>query len=500
MEYIPIHGRSFAPVQALSQSQGEEQKRWKAMKVLDSRENRGRVVSIAYNPSTDQECVVTWTNQIEKLRTGDAKETLFRTSSSYNYNSARYRSDGELVVYAVGDRGKVVVSDNQGKHLREFAHHSGSVLDARFTHDKVHIASWGSDRQIVVTKLATQEAIFRAREAHEDTIFAGDVCYDNDNLLASGCGKGIVKIWDIRCEKSVAMIRSICSVSRGISSLRLVPRSFTKLVCGGISGSLQSFDLRITAHQDSVEPLASKNAHSKAVSDMCFYGNNTNVVTVGLDGKLCVSGISDLVALYSHHEACSGITSVDSTSKGEEIAIGFENGAFTRKISANFSSVSGTLDQGIKSHWSRPTKVAEKPRHPSLSASNLNFKDFSFKKALIASLDIHETTEESHEKSDQLFVLLEELFHANTIRIALAGWDESQVSRLLVYLVTHMRHRHRFNLIVHTLEVVNEIYSEELVKSSTVRKIFAGLKKDLQFQLVNIRKCSSLSSMLDCFL
>ncbi|KNH09569.1 U3 small nucleolar RNA-associated protein [Perkinsela sp. CCAP 1560/4] len=499
MEYLPIQGRNFGPAALLTSSQKEEQGEWRKMKVLEKRENRGKVVSISYDPYKEDACVVAWSNDLEGIKAHDAKETMFKINSPFQFNSVRHRSDGALIVYAVGERGKVCVIDNQGKRLREFAHHRGTVLGAVFTCDKVGIASWGVDRQICLTSLATQEPVFSKSDAHDGAIFAGDTSMDNENLLATGCSDGIIKIWDIRLEKSALDIDLGQSGNvGGVSCLKFIPGTSNRIMYGTTLGHLRSVDLRLTNNENTAKLFSASTPHSKAVSDICFSNKATRVITVGLDGKLCISESLELNSLYSSHETCGGLTSVGCIDSGKEIAFGSENGILTRKVSADFTSVTETLfEQGA--HWSLPTQKREIITPVIHKRTDFYLRTFSYKKSLLSALDEYEQKGEDS-KVDNLYPLLEELFQRNALRIALSSWNERDLTRFLVYCITHMRHRQRCALIVSILEVVNEIYSEELIKSETIRDIFGGLKGDLKLYLESIRKSNSLVATIDGFL
>ena len=504
MEYQPIKSRHFGAALSISAVHRDEHNLWSNMKELDGRARRGRVVSIDYSPKSNENSVVAWSNEIECLFPHDAKDTKFKINTPFSYNSAQFRSDGDLIVYTVGDRGKIEVVDRNGKLLRSFIRHTGSATGAVFTVNKINIASWGVDRRLCISDLSTEDLVFNQTDAHLNTIFTGSASWEHQDIVATGCGSGEIKLWDIRHKSPVQVI---CSHSKdAIYKVKFIPgQSSLKLASGSSSGDLRIYDIRkLHAQHENpssinspAEVVCSSRSHSKAISEICFAKEGSRVLTSGFDGKLCIHDTNDLSTIFVSQECKTGITAMGCTNDGSEISIGQDDGKLTRKILKKLHRADTDLTgEDNVLHWSKPLEpVSTTKDHQSLTDKHL--RAFNYKSSLLSALLEYE--KDPSELHDPLYAVIEELLRRNALRIALSGWKEDEVVRLLVYLITHMRHRERCALMITAFEVVHEIYSEELIKSSQISTLYSNMASDVHLFLRNIRRFGELSAVLDSF-
>ena len=508
MDYRPLQGRSWGSPSTLSSTLKDEHNTYSSMKVLEERLKKGRVVSIKYSNDANQSLLVSWNNEMESMNVYDAKETIFRSNTPHSYNSAEFRSDGSLIVYTVGDKGKFEVIDTRGKVLRAFRCHNGSATGATFTSSRVQIASWGVDRKVCLSSLATEQTIHDFNDAHDDTIFSGCASMEHDDMLATGCGSGFIKLWDLREKNAVLSCKAgVDTTNCALYKIKFVPNmSYFHIACGTSSGHLQLFDIRNlgsgasadTSNHPSTFCMRTSQPHAKALSDFCFAKNGSRIISGGLDGRVVVHCTDNLQPIFVSHESLLGISSLGCVEDGSEISIGHENGKLTRKIIQNLHSSQVNLDDGkLQSHWSKPLGPRLRHARSEQTKADAYLRAFSYRKALIAALD---DFEKKRDNADELlYAIIEELLRRKALRIALSAWNEKYLIRFFIYLTTHMRHRGRCLLMVTTIEVICEIYSEEIVKSSKISMIIQSIEKDSELMLDNVQSCGKLTAMLDSF-
>eukprot|EP00759_Apiculatamorpha_spiralis_P013154 PhF_6_TR19944/c0_g1_i4/m.29028/K14549/UTP15; U3 small nucleolar RNA-associated protein 15 len=488
--YKPLIPRNFSSA-TISPEDTIEKQKWQSYRELGSLTKYGHVVAIDYSPSEPHNCLAAWGNDMQAMGPLDNTEITFHASAAHGFHSARYRSDGKLAVFTVGDRGRVQVYDTSGNVIRTFNHHRQIAWGAAFTADKIHVASWSGDRSVLVCSLATEDVVYCAKQAHQDAVKCGDTHPVDKFIFATASSDREIRLWDQRSGNTPSMVLPIPGVAH---TLRFAPLE-NLLVCGVASGAVLVFDPRAPE-----EPVFRLTPHSKAVTAMAFAENGTRLLTGSLDR--CVK-VLDTTKSYKQvctlgHYAC-GVMSVGIAPNGAELAVGREDGTLVRYAADGVSILDDYLqDEPKRQHWARPTPVDATPKtkEPSYDYA---MRSFSYKAALVNALKAvdHTSGGETLDAADAPYAVLEDLMRRNGLRVALAGWTEDEVYTLFTYLLPSLRHRNRTNVVITVLEIVNEIYCEELMKSHRLMTILKALHADLEVHLSNLMEMDSLCASLD---
>jgi len=491
MSYQPLALRSFTSEETLTPAELEEKAQWGSFRDLSSTTKFGRVITTSYNPVCPHSCFVMWSNEMGAMLPLDTEEVVFHQTAPHGYGHARYRRDGEILVYSVGDRGNVHVITKAGDSIKSMQHHRHSVKVVGFTYDKIHVASWGLDCVVNVCSLGTGDIVFTAPQAHSDGCLAGDTHPTESNILCSGSSDNIVKIWDIR-EKGTSQAAMVLPVETAVHSLRFAPQGGDLLACGGVS-TLYVFDRRST------KPVFRVTPHAKAIVDMCFTQDGSRLLTASLDRSFRVMDATNgYRTVFAPAPLPTALTAIAISPDGAEMSIGREDGVLTRRIAGGFRSADDEAADEIgkqprPQHWARSTlnDVGALPRKRE-ARYDYELRSFSYRNALITSLN-----EPKSGDNDVPFAVLEDLLQRNGLRVALAGWNEEEIFLLLKYLIPNMKHRQRTQLIIVVFEIVLEIYCEELVKSERLMTIVRALHADLEVHEANLEEMEIVSAALD---
>lgn len=136
--------------------------------------------------------------------------------------------DGEIAVHCF--------VENTTRETVQFSNHNAAVRSITFTKDGQGIFS-GCSKGTLQKSTPEGKLILRRINAHSDSINVVK-CLD-DNLLATGCDEGVVKIWDCRTRKCISKY----AATDYISDVHYVNEKFTLLSTSG-DGTLCAFDMR----------------------------------------------------------------------------------------------------------------------------------------------------------------------------------------------------------------------------------------------------------------
>lgn len=155
--------------------------------------------------------------------------------------------------------GQISLHNLSSKTASLFSHHQDSCRTLAFSPGGSAIFSGSSDGSLHMTDI-NGKLILRRKLAHDDSINIVK-CLD-ENLVATGCDGGTVRVWDIRTRKRICEY----SATDYISDLHFVPDSKILLSTSG-DGSLCAFELRkkipvFSAHQDGTPLIIQMNLHA----------------------------------------------------------------------------------------------------------------------------------------------------------------------------------------------------------------------------------------------
>lgn len=199
--------------------------------------------------------------------------------------------------------------------------HGAAIRSLCYSESGNYIVTSSSDKSIMVHDSETGKVFLRKKDAHSSAVNVISVL--DDNLLATGDDKGIVKIWDTREKK---MIRKYKENVDYITDFTYVDEKKTLLTTSG-DGCLSIFDIR---HN---KPIAVSANQDEDLLSVCVIKNMTKAAVGTSEGSLLFfnwgdwGDSTDRFTELQHSGSIDSIVQTDDT----QIILGSSDGGI-RKI------------------------------------------------------------------------------------------------------------------------------------------------------------------------
>ena len=240
-------------------------------------------------------------------------------------------SPDQLHVLAGGTDGKIrqwLLSD--GTLVRTFEGHTGSIAEIAISANGQTVCSVGDDKTLQMWK--TADGIRIHALDHPQPVRSLSIAADSTRV-ATACADGLVRVWDIA---SGQLLESFAEHAAGTAatSVRYVNDSLT-LISAGDDKTLQ------TAKSSIIRSLP---VHKGAVRSMATFNGGAQVVTLGVDGRVVLTNVTNGNAerefVTGDHQPGVVATRADN----QRIAAGCESGAVLVWNAGNGDQILQTLN------------------------------------------------------------------------------------------------------------------------------------------------------------
>ncbi|ETE69713.1 U3 small nucleolar RNA-associated protein 15-like protein, partial [Ophiophagus hannah] len=420
---------------------------WKNYKIKEF----GAVNKIDFSPVPPYNYAVTASSRIHIY--GRYSQEPIKTFSRFKDVAycATYREDGQLLV-AGSEEGSVRIFDIGGRApLRQFEGHSKAVHVVGFLSDKYRIMSGADDYTTRVWDVSTSSEIACYKE-HTDYVRCGCTSKLNADLFVTGSYDHTVKVYDTRTDKSIMKIEH----GQPVESVNLFPSEGLLVTAGGRY-------IKIWDILKGGQLLVSLRNHHKTVTCLCLSSS----------GQRLLSG------------------SLDRFPEDEALVVGMTNGIL---------NVKHRKHEGVKEalHRRRPAYrtfvkgknylpkqedlFVSKPVKNYLKKYDKFLRTFQVTKALDAVLQ----GPEKKNPPEVTVAVMQELNRRGTLKNALAGRDEKQLSVLLSFLIRNVTDARYAPVLINVAELIIDIYMPVIGQSSVIDKQFLKLQnlveKEIDYQ------------------
>ncbi|KAM4808905.1 U3 small nucleolar RNA-associated protein 15 homolog [Rhinophrynus dorsalis] len=453
---------------------------WKRYKTPVQIKEFGAVTKVHFSPIQPCSYAVTSSTRIHIY--GQYSQEPIKTFSRFKDTAycGTYRGDGKLLAAGCEDSVVQLFDINGKAALRQFHGHNKAVHFVDFTSDKYRIVSGSDDYSSKLWDIPNGTELTTYKE-HTDYVRCGCTSTLNDDLFATGSYDHTIKVFDARTENSVM------SMDHGqpVESVLLFPS-------GGLLVSAGGRYVKVWDILKGGQLLVSLRNHHKTVTSLCLSSSGQRLLSGSLDRHVKVYSTMNYKVVHSFDYADS-ILSLALAPDDEMIVVGMTNGVLSikhrkheeKKPSQAAAKRHPRYRMFVKGKDYMPKQddiFVSKPVKEHLKKYDKLLKGFQMSKALDAVLE----TQIRMQKPEVTVAVMNELKRRGTLKNALAGRDEKQLSTLLNFLLKHLVEPRFAPVLLNVADQVIDIYSPVLEQSSVVYKQFIRLQdlieKEMSFQ------------------
>ncbi|NP_001011103.1 U3 small nucleolar RNA-associated protein 15 homolog [Xenopus tropicalis] len=464
---------------------------WKRYKTPVQIKEFGAVTKIHFSPV--QPCTYAVTSSTRIHLYGQYSQEPIKTFSRFKDTAycGTFRGDGKLL--AAGCEDSVVqLFDISGKAaLRQFSGHSKAVHFVDFTADKYRIVSGSDDYTSRLWDIPNGVEITSYNE-HTDYIRCGCTSALNNDLFATGSYDHTIKIFDGRTDKSVM------SMDHGqpVESVLLFPS-------GGLLVSAGGRYVKVWDILKGGQLLVSLRNHHKTVTSLCLSSSGQRLLSASLDRHVKVYSTMNYKVVHSFDYAAS-ILSLALAPDDQMIVVGMTNGVLN--IKHRKPEERKQLQSTTKRHPRYRVFVRGKDYMPKQD-------DIFISKPVIAHLKKYDKLLKGFHMTEALDTVLQpqirnqrpevtvavmnELKRRGTLKNALAGRNEKQLSDLLIFLLKHLVNPQFVPILLNVAEHIIDIYSPVVGQSSVIYKQFIRLQEVLEKEINYQEELLKMLGMMD---
>nr|XP_033785155.1 U3 small nucleolar RNA-associated protein 15 homolog isoform X1 [Geotrypetes seraphini] len=465
---------------------------WKHYKPPIQIKEFGAVTKVDFSPLAPYNYAVTASSRIHVY--GRYSQEPIKTFSRFKNTAycGTFRDDGRLLV-AGSEDGVVRLFDIGGKAaLRQFDGHSKAAHVVGFTSDKYRIVSGSDDYTSKLWDIPNATEIMSYRE-HTDYIRCGCTSKLNADLFVTGSYDHTVKVFDARTE------RSVMSMEHGqpVESVLFYPSEALLVSAGGRY-------VKVWDMLKGGQLLVSLRNHHKTVTCLCLSSSGQRLLSGSLDRHVKVYSTTNYKVVHSFDYAAS-ILSLALAPEDEIIIIGMTNSVFNvrhRKPEGKKESTSKRSKRRpayrffVKGKDYMPKQediFISKPVKDHLKKYDKLLKGFQVSMALDAALETH-----LRAKTPEIAVaVMQELNRRGTLKNALAGRDERQLSVLLTFLLRNIIQPRFAPVLIHVAELIIDIYWPIIGQSTVIDKQFLKLQELLENEMNYEQELLEVLGMMD---
>ncbi|XP_077203537.1 U3 small nucleolar RNA-associated protein 15 homolog [Paroedura picta] len=462
---------------------------WKNYKAPIQIKEFGAVNKIDFSPIHPYNYAVTASSRIHIY--GRYSQEPIKTFSRFKDVAycATYRDDGRLLV-AGSEEGNIRLFDIGGRAaLRQFEGHTKAVRVAGFLSDKYRIVSGADDYTSKVWDVSSASEIITYRE-HTDYVRCGCTSQLNADLFVTGSYDHTVKVFDTRTEKSVMTIEH----GHPVESVNLFPSGGLLVTAGGRY-------VKIWDVLKGGQLLVSLRNHHKTVTCLCLMSSGQRLLSGSLDRHVKVYSTTSYKVVHSFLYEAS-ILSLALAPNDETLVVGMTNGILNIKHRKHEEKQpSGrrrrpTYRTFVKGRNYMPKQedfLVTKPVRNHLKKYDKLLRSFQVSKALDAVLQGPARSN----PPEVTVAVMQELNRRGTLKNALAGRDEKQLSVLLSFLIRHVTDARFAPVLIHVAEMIIDIYLPVVGQSAVVDKQFLKLQNIVEKEIDYQEELLEVLGMMD---
>ncbi|KAG7278291.1 hypothetical protein CRUP_036368 [Coryphaenoides rupestris] len=464
---------------------------WKNYKAPIQIKEFGAITTIDFSPIAPHTYAVTASTSVHIYGPFSQEPVKTFTRFKDTAYSGRFRSDGQLLVAGCEDSA-VRLFDVSGRvAIRMFKGHTKAVHVTDFTADRYQILTGSDDYTCRLWDIPNSAELTSYKE-HTDYIRCGITSKLNRDLFLTGSYDHTLKLFDARVDKSVMTMDH----GQPVESLLLYPSEGLLVSAGG--RYVKVWDLLKGG-----QPLVSLKNHHKTVTALCLSSNGQRLLSASLDRHVKVYNTTNYKVVHNFDYATS-ILSLGLAPDDESIVVGMTNGVLSIKHKKSPEDSKGAVQPKrqpayrvfVKGKNYLPKQddyLVSKPVRQHLAKYDKLLRKFKVSKALDAAMEqwVH------FRKSEIPMAVIKELDRRGTLRNALAGRDEKELSQLLGFVIRNLVDP-RFTAILTTVaEMLLDIYQSTVGESSLVDRQLLRLQELLDKETEYQQELMEVLGMLD---
>ncbi|XP_056395846.1 U3 small nucleolar RNA-associated protein 15 homolog [Hyla sarda] len=464
---------------------------WKRYKTPVQIKEFGAVTKIDFSPVQPFNYAVTASTRINIY--GKYSQEPIKTFSRFKDTAycGTHRGDGKLL--AAGCEDSVVqLFDISGKAaLRQFIGHSKAVHFVDFTADKFRIVSGSDDYASKIWDIPNGTEISSYKE-HTDYVRCGCTSKLSDDLFVTGSYDHTVKVFDARTEHSVMTMEH----EHPVESVLLFPS-------GGLLVSAGGRYVKIWDLLKGGQLLVSLKNHHKTVTSLCLSSSGQRLLSGSLDRHVKIYSTMNYKVVHSFDYATS-ILSLALAPDDEMIVVGMTNSVLSvkhrkpeeRKSNEPVVKKHPRYRMFVKGKDYMPKQddfIVSKPVRRHLRKYDKLLRGFQVSAALDAVLETSITAS----TPEVTVAVMNEIDRRGTLKNALAGRDEKQLSVILIFLMKHMVDPRFAPILLSVAEKVIDIYASVINQSPVVDKLFLRLQDTLEKEISYQEELLEVLGMMD---
>uniref|UniRef100_A0A3Q1EKN6 U3 small nucleolar RNA-associated protein 15 homolog n=1 Tax=Acanthochromis polyacanthus TaxID=80966 RepID=A0A3Q1EKN6_9TELE len=465
---------------------------WKNYKAPVQIKEFGAITNIDFSPVTPHNFAVTAFTRIHIY--GPSSQEPVKTFTRFKDTAycGRFRSDGQLLVAGCEDS-VVRLFDVSGKvALRMFRGHTKAVHVTDFTSDRYQILTGSDDYTCRLWDIpnATDLNVY---QEHTDYIRCGVTSKLNRDLFITGSYDHTLKVFDARVDKSVMTMDH----GQPVESLLLYPSEGLLVSAGG--RYVKVWDLLKGG-----QPLVSLRNHHKTVTCLALSSNGQRLLSASLDRHVKVYSTTNYKAVHNFDYAAS-ILSLALAPDDQSIVVGMTNSMLSikhRKSPEESREISGqqrrrpsyrVFVKGKNYIPKQDDYLVSKPVKQYLAKYDKQLKKFNVSKALDCALEKWIRLR----NPEVPVAVMKELDRRGTLKNALAGRDEQQLSRLLSFLIGNLVDVRFAPVLVVAAEMILDIYRSILGQSPVIDQQLLRMQELLEREIDYQKELVEVLGMLD---
>lgn len=479
----------------LASSRTPEQKYWRSFGNTQLVKEHNAITHISFNPVSPYDIAVTSSARIQVFssKTRQMIKTFLRFKETAY--SGEYRYDGKLLI-AGDSSGLVQVFDavNPRTVLVTVQASQYPVHVTRFHPtllSQLLVAS--DDKTAKLYDITRTEQALLTFNGHNDYIRSATFVKDQQNLIATGCYDGIVRVFDSRVKSD----SSIMEFHHDAPVEDIVSVSQNTLVTSG-SNYVKAWD--IPSHK-----LTKKLSNfTKTVTCLSMAGEN-NLLAGSLDGHVKIYDISQINwEVKFGWKFGSGVLSCGVSPESKHFVTGLTSGLLlirSKKIGAA-PPKKGELKQKKSSAYGKIIRGTE--YHGEFEHRIIGDKDKTAKKPqkfekLLNTFQWAEAFDLGFQQGmpkDVTLTILEELKKLGKVTIALRNRNEATLEPFLSWSVKHLDDVKCLDILVDYLLIVFKEYGDLIEKSLLLEELFVGLRRKVDVEIEKSNEANKIEGML----
>ncbi|NP_001133650.1 U3 small nucleolar RNA-associated protein 15 homolog [Salmo salar] len=465
---------------------------WKNYKAPAQIKEFGAVTSIDFSPLAPHNYAVTASTRIHIYGPFSQEPVKTFTRFKDTAYSGKFRSDGQLLVAGCEDS-VVRLFDVSGKvALRVFKGHTKGVHVTDFTSDCYHILTGSDDYTCRLWDIPNSTELTSYKE-HTDYIRCGTTSKLNRDIFITGSYDHTLRVFDARVEKSVMTMDH----SQPVESVLLYPSEGLLVSAGG--RYVKVWDLLKGG-----QPLVSLKNHHKTVTCLSLSSNGQRLLSASLDRHVKIYNTTNYKVVHNFDYAAS-ILSLALAPDDVSIVVGMTNGVLSikhRKSPEEKKEVAGKQRMRpvyrvfVKGRNYVPKKddfLVSKPVKSHLAKYDKQLKRFNISKALDTALE----SWRKNRNPEIMVAVMKELDRRGTLKNALAGRDEQNLSQLLNFLIGNVVDPRFTPVLVTATEMILDIYQAVVGQSSVVDRQLVRLQELVEREIDYQQDLLEVLGMLD---